>query len=182
MRRAALSLLVLASAAFPMTLTRPSMAWAGGQFPSTLKSPPLGLPGTSQTKDRAAVVFAGPIQTTIPAHRSTAVELHFHVADGLHINSHAPHEKTLIPTRLAVEEPPGLTVTAVDFPPGSEFALKLAPQEKLSVYSGDFVLRAHITGGPGQHLLRGALRYQACDINACMPPTTLAIEIGILGQ
>jgi hypothetical protein len=91
-------------------------------------------------------------------------------------------EKSLIPARLAVVEEPGLNVTAVDFPPGTEYALQLAPREKLSVYTGEFILHVHLTARPGQHLLNGALRYQACDSNACMPPHTIPVSVTVIAQ
>jgi hypothetical protein len=149
-----------------------------------LRSKPLPLPGVSSAKAEpdAAVQFLFPEKVTVTARQAAQIDLHFHVADGLHINSHAPLDKALIPARLAIVEAPGLNVSAVDFPAGSEYALQVAPQEKLSVYTGDFVLRAHLTAKPGEHLLTGALRYQACDSNACMPPHSIPVEVTIDAQ
>ena len=145
-----------------------------------LKDQPLPLPDGA---DRgAAVQFLDPQQVTLPARHTAQIDLHFRVADGLHINSHAPLEKSLIPARLAVVEEPGLNVTAVDFPPGTEYALQLAPRETLSVYTGEFILHVHLTARPGQHLLNGALRYQACDSNACMPPHTIPVSVTVIAQ
>src|ERR1700761_8330989 len=81
--------------------------------PQLIKDEPLPI-GSSD-----AVEFLSPAQVTVTARRSAVVDLHFRIADGLHINSHAPSDKTLIPTRLAVVEAPELNVTAVDFPPGA---------------------------------------------------------------
>ena len=44
------------------------------------------------------VSYLFPEQVSIPAQKSTTVDLHFRVADGLHINSHTPREKSLIAT------------------------------------------------------------------------------------
>lgn len=146
-----------------------------------IKDQPLPLPG--ERVDRAAAVqFLYPEHVTVPAGHPTQVDLHFSVANGLHINSHAPLEKSLIPARLAVVEAPGLNVTAVDFPPGTEFALQVAPREKLSVYTGEFVVHAHLTAQPGEHVLAAALRYQACDQNACMPPHSIPVSVTVVGQ
>src|SRR5258708_1252621 len=141
-----------------------------------MKEPPLPL------AEPAAVQFLYPAQITVPAHHATQIDLHFRVANGLHINSHAPSEKSLIPARLAVVEAPGLNVTAVDFPPGTDYAFQFAPKEKLSVYTGDFVLHAHVTAQPGEHVLEGGLHYQACDSNSCMPPHTIPITVTITAQ
>ena len=149
-----------------------------------MRNQPLPMPeGTALPADpKAAVRFLDPQQVTVPARKSTEIVLHFKVADGLHINSHKPREESLIPARLAIVEEPGLNVTAVEFPPGTDYALQLAPQEKLSVYTGDFVLHAHVTAQPGGHLLNGGLRYQACDSNACMPPHTIPVAISVIAQ
>jgi hypothetical protein len=149
-----------------------------------IKDPPLPLPGITGRPQgqNVAVQFLDPEHVTVAARHAGVIDLHFHVADGLHINSHAPLDKSLIPARLAVVESPGLKVTAVDFPPGAAYALQVAPHDKLSVYTGDFVLHAHVTAEPGEHLFAGELRYQACDSNACMPPHSIPVEITVLAQ
>jgi hypothetical protein len=154
---------------------------ASGQV---IKDQPLPLPGgANQRRDGvAAVEFLYPEKVNVPAKRAAQVDLHFRVADGLHINSHAPTDKTLIPARLAVVEVEGLNVTAVDFPPGTEYAPQFAPREKLSVYSGEFILHAHLTAQPGEHALTGAFRYQACDANSCRPPNSIPVSVSIVAQ
>jgi hypothetical protein len=154
---------------------------ASGQV---IKEQPLPLPGGANQRGNgvAAVEFLYPEKVNVPAKRAAQVDLHFRVADGLHINSHAPTDKTLIPARLAVVEVEGLNVTAVDFPPGTEYAPQFAPREKLSVYSGEFILHAHLTAQPGEHALAGALRYQACDANSCRPPNSIPVSISIIAQ
>jgi hypothetical protein len=128
------------------------------------------------------VRFAGPNQTEIAARKPQVVELRFRIQDGYHINSHTPHEKTLIPTQLMVVDGDGVNVSAVDFPPGTDTSFAFAPNQKVSVYTGMVTLRAHVTVAPGGHLLQGALRYQACDANACMPPRKLPVAISLLGK
>jgi cytochrome c biogenesis DsbD-like protein len=141
-----------------------------------IKDPPLPL------DTPAAVQFLSPAQVSVPARRATQIDLHFRVANGLHINSHLPSEKTLIPARLAVVEAPGLNVSAVDFPPGTDYAFQFSPRQKLSVYTGEFVLHAHLTAQRGEHVLEGGLHYQACDANSCMPPHTIPVSITVVAQ
>jgi hypothetical protein len=148
-----------------------------------IKDQPLPLPeGANQRADAAAVQFLYPDKINIPARHAAQIDLHFRVADGLHINSHAPTDKTLIPTRLAVVEVEGLNVKAVDFPAGTQYAPQFAPREKLSVYTGEFILHAHVTAQPGEHVLEGGLRYQACDANACLPPHTIPVSVTVVAQ
>src|SRR5271156_5483496 len=141
-----------------------------------IKDQPLPLPTDN------AVQFLYPAKVTVPAKHPTQIALHFRVANGLHINSHAPTEKSLIPARLALLEAPGLQVSGVDFPPGTGYAFQFSPKEKLSVYTGEFVLHAHLTVQPGEHVLWGGLHYQACDSNSCMPPHTIPITVTIVAQ
>jgi hypothetical protein len=136
----------------------------------------------SQGKTPPVVRFLGPEQVEVAARQPQVVELHFRVAPGFHVNSHAPHSKNLIPTQLMVADAGGLNTTAVDFPPGTDASFPFSPNEKLSVYAGDLMLRAHLTATPGDHLLQGALRYQACDANACMPPRKIAVAVSVLAK
>src|ERR1035438_560164 len=55
-------------------------------------------PNRSVSK-RAAVEYIYPEQVTVSAGKAATVALHFKIAQGLHINSHTPREKELIPTR-----------------------------------------------------------------------------------
>ncbi|HZD77531.1 MAG TPA: protein-disulfide reductase DsbD domain-containing protein [Acidobacteriaceae bacterium] len=128
------------------------------------------------------VRFEGPDQTEVAAHKPQVVELRFRIQEGFHINSHTPHEKNLIPTQLLVVDGDGVNVSAVDFPPGADTSFAFAPNDKVSVYTGVVTLRAHMTVAPGGHLLQGALRYQACDANACMPPRKIPVAISLLAK
>jgi hypothetical protein len=132
--------------------------------------------------DKGMVQYLFPEQVSIPAGKTTAVDLHFRVADGLHINSHTPREKSLIPTNLAVVEQDGFKISAVDFPPGTDYAFAFDPSDKLSVYTGDFTLKAHITAPAGEHLLQAALRYQACDSKSCYPPKTIPVAVDVIAK
>jgi hypothetical protein len=133
-------------------------------------------------KTPQTVRFEGPDQTEVAARKPQVVELRFRIQDGFHINSHTPHEKNLIPTQLMVVDGDGVNVSAVDFPPGTDTSFAFAPNDKVSVYTGTVTLRAHMTVAPGGHLLQGALRYQACDANACMPPRKIPVAISLLAK
>jgi len=132
--------------------------------------------------EKQFVKFLYPEQVTIAANNESVVELHFTVSPGFHINSHTPREKSLIPTQLIVAEPAGLTVRTVDFPQGEDFALTSFPNEKLSVYTGEFVLRAHVKAQAGEHLIQAQLRYQACDAMSCFPPRKAPVAVGVIAK
>jgi hypothetical protein len=134
------------------------------------------------SKTPQTVRFEGPDQIDVAARKPQVVELRFRIQDGFHINSHTPHEKNLIPTQLMVVDGDGVNVSAVDFPPGTDTSFAFAPNEKVSVYTGTMTLRAHVTVALGGHLLQGALRYQACDANACMPPRKIPVAVSLLAK
>ncbi len=133
-------------------------------------------------KPAPAVRYEYPEQVTVAAGKPAVVEMHFRVRDGLHINSHTPLDKSLIRTELILVEPPGLKVAAVDFPQGASYSLKSLPNEKLSVYTGEVVLRAHVTATPGEHLVEASLRYQACDSDSCYPPKKAPVALDIIAK
>jgi hypothetical protein len=130
---------------------------------------------------KGSVEYLYPEQVTVAANQPINVALHFRVAAGMHINSHRPKEEYLIPTTLTFPEGTGVRLEGASYPAGSEFVLPLDPQEKLSVYTGDFVILARIVVAAGERLVEAKLRYQACDNNACMPPRTLTVAIEVVG-
>jgi len=129
-----------------------------------------------------AVAYLFPEQVTVTAGKPSSVALHFRVAPGLHINSHKPNEDSLIPTVFSIPADAGVKLAAADYPPGAQFALAVDPGTKLSVYTGEFVVQARIVAAPGNHLVEGKLRYQACDNNACMPPRTITVPVDVVGK
>jgi hypothetical protein len=138
---------------------------------------------TNEAQDaKQFVKFLYPEQVSVAANQDSIVDLHFRVNPGLHINSHAPHEKSFIPTQLLVAEPPGVTVGPVDFPAGTDFSLAISPNEKLSVYTGEFVVRAHVKAKAGDHLIAGQLRYQACDATSCFPPRKIPVAVNVVAH
>lgn len=142
-----------------------------------------------QSSDAAAapkpsdqVQFLDPAQVTVAAGKSSVIELHFRVADGLHINSHTPHESNLVPTQVAVVDTVGVKTRKIDFPAGTDTAFAFAPDDKLSVYTGEFVLKAQIVAAAGKHQWQSILRYQACNLTQCMPPRKLAVAVDVIAR
>ena len=139
------------------------------------------LPARSILKG-AAVEYLFPEQVTLTAGKPTEVALHFRIAPGLHINSHAPREDFLIPTVFSIPEGAGARLVGASYPAGADFTLPLDPKNKLRVYTGEFVIQARIIAEPGNHLVEAKLRFQACDKNQCMPPKTIPVAIDVIGK
>lgn len=121
--------------------------------------------------------------TTIRRGTAGNVELQFRINSGFHINSNTPKSEFLIPTTLKLDAPTDIVVGKITYPPGEETSFPFAPDEKLSVYGGDFTLAvvvrplAHVI--PGKYAFHGNLKYQACDKAACYPPKTLPVSFDV---
>jgi hypothetical protein len=129
----------------------------------------------SQTKNNV-IYLAEPV--TVEAGKPAVLELTFRVADGLHINSHSPFATEMIPTTLMVQPVAQVKIGRMQYPAGVKYAFSFAPDEKLSVYSGDFVVTMHVTAmRAGTYSLNGLLDYQACDNLQCYPVKPLPITV-----
>lgn len=134
-------------------------------------------------KKGPTVTMAPPPLTKVTQGKSSSVELQFRVESGFHINSNQPTEKYLIPTTVTLDPPTDLVVGKTTYPPGKESSFAFAPDEKLSVYTGDFAVTAQVRALtsvlPGKYEIRGKLRYQACDNAQCYPPKTLPLNFEV---
>jgi hypothetical protein len=137
----------------------------------------------SPGKKSPSVTLAPVPVASIGRGKASPVELHFRVGAGFHINSNKPSAEYLIPTSLKMDPPTDIVVGKITYPPGEEQSFAFAPDEKLSVYSGDFTLsvqvRPLIGVLPGKYELRGELKFQACDNAACYPPKKLPIAFEV---
>ena len=115
--------------------------------------------------------------------KANSVELLFRVEPGFHVNSNQPSAEYLIPTSLKLDPPTDIAIGKITYPPGQEMSFAFAPDEKLSVYTGDFSLSVSIrplaSVLPSKYEIRGNLRYQACDNAACYPPKNLPVRFEV---
>jgi hypothetical protein len=145
---------------------------------------PFGNLGDRPAK-QPAVTYLYPEKITIQADKPSLVDLHFQVGAGLHINSHTPRSEELIPTTIRLPETSGVRLAKADFPPGTDFAFTAGPdtpQEKLSVYTGEFVVHAELIASKGEHPVEATLHYQACTNNICMPPHSIPVAINVIAK
>ena len=145
---------------------------------------PFGSLGDRPGK-QPAVTYLYPEKVTIQADKPSPVDLHFKVGEGLHINSHTPRGEELIPTTIKLPETSGVRLAKADFPPGTDFAFSAGPdtpQEKLSVYTGEFIVHTELVAAKGEHPVEATLHYQACTNNICMPPHSIAVAIDVVAR
>jgi hypothetical protein len=135
-------------------------------------------PGKAPTLSMAAV----PLVTAQRA-AQTMVNLNFRVPAGYHINSNTPKSEFLIPTALKMDLPTDIVLGRIEYPAGEDRSFPFSPDEKLSVYSGDFTIAVAVhplhSVVPGKYQMRGVLRYQACDNAACYPPKNLPVSFEV---
>ena len=131
----------------------------------------------------AAVKMApAPVVTAVQGKAAT-VPLSFRVASGYHINSNKPKSEFLIPTVLKVEATTDIVIGKTTYPEGHDMSFAFAPDEKLNVYTGDFkvdvLVRPLRSVQAGKYIVRGTLKYQACDNVACYPPKQLPVSFDV---
>jgi cytochrome c biogenesis DsbD-like protein len=145
----------------------------------------LLLAGTSgaQAGKAPSVSFAPVALVTAPRAAQTMVNLNFRVASGFHINSNLPKSEFLIPTALKMDLPTDIILGKIEYPEGKDLTFPFSPDEKLSVYSGDFTVAVAVhpmlSVTPGKYVMHGVLRYQACDNAQCFPPKTLPVSFDV---
>jgi hypothetical protein len=135
-------------------------------------------PGKAPTLSVAAVPL-----TTAQRAQQTMLNLNFRVPPGYHINSNTPKSEFLIPTALKMDLPTDIILGKIEYPAGEDRSFPFSPDEKLSVYSGDFTVAVGVhplhSVVPGKYVMHGVLRYQACDNSACYPPKTLPVSFEV---
>jgi Thiol:disulfide interchange protein DsbD, N-terminal len=134
--------------------------------------------------DNVPSVVMAPIGTVqVRAGASKDLSLDFRIGPEFHINSHTPHSELLIPTVLKLTAPAPVMVADLKYPAGQDVTFPFSPDEKLSVYSGDFsidtVLKAPASAAAGTYPVKGELRFQACDHSACYPPKTIPVQFQV---
>jgi hypothetical protein len=142
------------------------------------------LAGTAQTPGKAPnlTIAAVPL-TTAQRTSQTMVNLNFRVPAGYHINSNTPKSEFLIPTALKMDLPTDIILGKIEYPAGEDRSFPFSPDEKLSVYSGEFTIALGVhplhSVVPGKYVMHGVLRYQACDNAACYPPKNLPVSFEV---
>jgi thioredoxin:protein disulfide reductase len=99
---------------------------------------------------------------------------------GLHVQSSKPLDKFLVPTKLDVETPSGMTAGPVSYPRPLMRKLKFS-KGNVAVYEGKAMIRFNVTvpanysGESGE--IKGKLRFQACNDESCFPPVTREVKM-----
>ena len=101
------------------------------------------------------------------------VTLKVKLPETVHVQSDKPLDKSLIPTALTIEPPPGLKIEKIVYPVATK--LKQEGQtQPLAVFGHEFTITVHLAvaanAPAGELSVPAQLRYQACDEFMCYPP------------
>jgi Disulphide bond corrector protein DsbC len=143
-------------------------------FPPTLYS-------TSLAQSAADIQVNGWVKPDkIKRPRSAQGNVVMEIPSGLHVQSNRPLDKFLVPTKLEVEAPQGVRIGSIIYPRALMRNLKFS-KGKVAVYEGRALIRFNVTvpasfsGNSAE--LKGRLRFQACNDEACFPPVTREVKM-----
>ena len=143
----------------------------------------LAAEGQEFPRPKPSVTMLPAETTSVHRGHAATVQLAFRIAQGFHINSHQPRQEYLKKTELQLDAPTDIVIGKITYPEGEERSFPFAPDEKLSVYTGDFsvgVLVRPLKGVlPAKYAVHGRLNYQACDNAACYPPKQLPVSFEV---
>lgn len=109
----------------------------------------------------------------VQAGATAALALHVALPAGLHVQSDAPRDPSLIPTALTLDPPPGVTVEEILYPPAEDLVQEGLP-EPLAVFDREFTIGVRVAVAAqvpaGELVVPARLRYQACDNQMCYAP------------
>ena len=142
----------------------------------------LGLSAVSTSAQfRRAVAQLTPTvqQQAIQPGQTVTVELRVELPENIHVQSDKPRDPYVIPTLLTFTLPEGVTVEEITYPASTDFLLA-GQKEPLAVFGHEFTIEVRLAldadVSPGEMVVSGSLRYQACDDTVCFAPATAAVE------
>ncbi len=135
-------------------------------------------PTSGHAQLRKIIAELGPVVESDGVHAGTRVRAAVAVKlpEGFHMQSNAPRNPLLIPTKLQLDVPAGVQVNELVYPP----ALDLKQEDvelPLAVFEREFHIGVSLTIGadvpPGDLVIPMHLRYQVCDDSMCYGPTNV---------
>ncbi len=103
------------------------------------------------------------------------------IQPGWHVNSNAPLDPYLIPTRLRLDLPAGWTAAEPTYPPSRQVKLSFS-EDKLAVFEGRVAISVTVAAGAGAApaaQLRGIVEAQACNNQLCLAPADAPFVVAL---
>ncbi|AGA29197.1 DUF255 domain-containing protein [Singulisphaera acidiphila] len=122
--------------------------------------------------------------STIAPGEEFAVDLTVKVKKGWHLNANPAGSENLIPTTVALARNQPAKVSKVEYPAGDARVLEVG-NAPVPLYEGTVTLKARVRLDAEAKQTPDALtfevRYQACNDNACLAPTSLSVRVPLGG-
>lgn len=132
------------------------------------------------TTHDTAVTVATPPPVLLPAGGTAEARILVTVAEAYHVQANPASEEFLVPVQLRLRGKGGVRAKQPTYPPSQMYRLQ-GTTEDLMTYEGTFPIvvpvEAAASTPPGDYLLRGVLRYQACDARTCLFPTSVPVAL-----
>ena len=142
----------------------------------------LGLSGVATSAQfRQPMVELTPAvqKQAIQPGQTVTVELRVELPETIHVQSDKPRDPYVIPTLLTLTLPEGVTVEEITYPESTDFLLA-GWKEPLQVFEHEFTIAVRLAldadVSPGEMVVPGSLRYQACDDTVCFAPASATVE------
>jgi thiol:disulfide interchange protein DsbD len=143
----------------------------------------LALAGMALAQDKPYPAAASVLQPQayvslqpVPRGHSFEIAVVAKISPGFHINAHEPSEDYLIPTKISADLPLGVALVETTYPRGVMRTFRFS-KTPLRVYEGSFTVKMKLraeAGAPlGQKKIGLTVGYQACNQDACLPPTKI---------
>ena len=129
-------------------------------------------------EDVVTVPELAPVEVTV----GRDAEARITVAEGCHIQANPASNEFFVPTKLQLRARGGVRPKAPVYPPGQPYRLEGMPSEMMT-YEDTFEiaipLEASDSALPGEPVLKGTLRYQACDDRSCLFPVSVPVKLPV---
>mgnify|MGYP000672200642 FL=1 len=142
----------------------------------------LGLSAVStsaQLRQPVAELTPTVEQQAIQPGQTVTLVLGVELPENIHVQSDEPRDPFVIPTLLTFTLPEGITVDEITYPESTDFLLE-GWDEPLAVFEHEFTIAVRLAldtdVSPGDIVVHGRLRYQACDDTVCFVPASAAVE------
>jgi len=124
-------------------------------------------------------------ETFVAPGKKTVAVIQVKVKEGYHIQADKVDDESLIALSLKITADNYFNIGDPVFPTYKLFRLE-GTENSLNVFDSIFIIRLPIKASTmvkdGKYLVRGKLRYQACDTKTCLFPRTMEFDIPIIVQ
>ncbi len=135
---------------------------------------------TTVSEEIVSVQAVEPV--TLAAGQEAEARITVVVADGYHIQANPASSEFFVPTRLQLRARGGISSKEPKYPSGRPYRLPGMPEEFMT-YEEAIVVAITLVAGelaqPGDRLLQGSLRYQACDDRSCLFPASVPVSVPV---